>query len=80
MSDDGTSSSESLQSPGNAILTHQRTTSTLPFKGDGGHGISESVKTLNLDNFEIKTSKSEKEVIDEQIVKFMCDKFIIQDH
>ena len=53
-SDDGTSDSESLRSPRNATLTHQRTISTQPFEGDDG---LESVKTLNLDNFVIQTTK-----------------------
>ena len=42
-----------------------------------------SLSKLNLDNFEIKTTKSEKEVIDEQIAKFIHatnSSFMIVEH
>lgn len=73
---EGKLESESLQSPGNAtgISGSQQTTNVddnSANPGANGPGPSRSVKIRLMDTFMTKTTKSEKEVFDEQIAKFI---------
>jgi len=68
-----------LQAPGNATAPHvpaeqdpvPSTSSAAVASGIGGSRLGGCHKIRRLDNFVMKTSKSEKEALDEQIAKFV---------